>query len=296
MKKAMKKFSTLGVLLASALPGGAEEVVISDPSLGLSTTEILVLVGLIFTILLVIVVKLLNNMLEAFYHKKHEIPYEKKEVQWDVELEAERGLWEKILSLKPISEEKNIVLKHKYDGIEELNNPIPGWFNFLFYGTIIFSVIYLFIYEVSGIGGRQRDEYVQEVRAAELEQLANLKKLGATIDENTVVINQATEVLENGALMYNANCKSCHGEFGEGTVGPNLTDEYWIHGGSVNDIFRTIKYGVVDKGMVAWGKNMSPKTISDISNYIVSLRNSNPAGAKEAQGEKYIEEVELDAL
>ena len=287
----MKKISLLALFSFFTVSLSAEEVLIPEPSIGLSITEILVLVGLIFTILLVVVVYLMYNTLSAFYHKKHEIDIVKVPKKWDEVSAPTKNLWERILALRPISEEKDMVLKHKYDGIEELNNPVPGWFNFLFYGTIIFGAIYLFIYEFSSIGETQREEYLTEVRSADAEKLANLKKLGASIDENSVKLDVSTVVLENGALMYNANCKSCHGEKGEGTVGPNLADDYWLHGGSINDIFKTIKYGVVDKGMVAWGKTLSPKNISDISNYIASLKGTNPPNAKAPQGEKYVVEV-----
>ncbi len=290
----MKKVNL--ILIFSLIAGFAiaQDAEVVKAGGGLTTTEIVVLASLIFMTLLVIVVYLMFNTFKTIYKERSNpqplMPAKKR--SWEDVEKPDKNIWEKLLSLKPISEEKNIVLKHKYDGIEELNNPVPGWFNFLFYGTIVFGAIYLYIYEFSGIGGTQRDEYVAEINLAETERLASLKKMGAAIDENTVVVDQTPAVLENGALLYGAYCKSCHGDAGQGTVGPNLTDEFWLHGGSVNDVFKTIKYGVVDKGMVAWGKNMSPKNISDITNYILSLKGTNPPNAKAPQGEKHIEEQE----
>lgn len=293
----MKKFSLLLIAGLMVKFTSAQDTTVVATGGGLSTTEIVVLAGLIFTALLVIVVYLMLNTFKTLIAERNNPqPLVKKEkVSWEKVDEKKSNFWEKLLSLKPISAEKDLELKHKYDGISELNNPVPGWFNFLFYGTIVFGVVYLFIYEVSGIGGTQRDEYLTEVTIAEAEKVASLKKLGASIDENSVKVDQTPAVIENGAVLFGAYCKSCHGEKGEGTVGPNLTDEFWLHGGSVNDIFKTIKYGVVDKGMVAWGKNMSPKNISDITNFIISIKGSNPPNPKAPQGVK-MEEKEEETL
>jgi cytochrome c oxidase cbb3-type subunit 3 len=208
-----------------------------------------------------------------------------------MEEEVPKGpsIWTKLMGLRPISEEKDIVMEHKFDGIAELDNPTPAWFMILFYGTIIFAIVYLLSYHVFGLGKLQEEEYAVELRQAEDAKIAFLQKPGSAankINENNVEQSKDPAVIAAGAGLFKTACSPCHGEHAEGLVGPNLTDEFWLHGGTVNDIFKTIKYGVPDKGMIAWEKTMKPKQIADIASYIMSLKGSNPANAKAPQGTK----------
>jgi cytochrome c oxidase cbb3-type subunit 3 len=195
-------------------------------------------------------------------------------------------VWNKLLSLRPLSEEKDILIEHDYDGIQELDNPIPGWFMYLFYSTIVFAVCYLLIYHVFGIGQLQYDEYKTEMAQAKIAQKIYLSKQANRVDENTVKLVTDPQVLASGQALFKQSCMPCHGEHAQGNVGPNLTDDYWLHGGKISEIFKTIKYGVLAKGMPTWEKQLSPKQISDVANYIKSLRGTNPAGAKAPQGDK----------
>ncbi len=197
-----------------------------------------------------------------------------------------RTFLQRLLGLKPLSHEKDIMLEHKFDDIAELDNPIPGWFNWLFFATIAFGVFYLMNYHIFKWSPLQKGEYVAELKQAEADKLANLGKAANLIDENTVKEDTAPEVISAGQSIFTTNCVACHGDKGQGGVGPNLTDEFWLHGGKVSDIFKTVKYGVPEKGMVSWEKTLSPKQISDVSNYILSLKGTNPPGAKAPQGEK----------
>jgi len=197
----------------------------------------------------------------------------------------EQTFWEKALSLKPLAAEKEIELDHDYDGIKELNNPIPFWFNVLFYGTIIFGIFYLVIYHVTGSGNLQTKEYEVELIEAEKMKQEFIKKAGNLIDENSVVAITDEAKLKDGAAIFASKCAVCHGEKGEGKVGPNLTDAYWIHGGDVKAIFKTIKYGVPSKGMVAWQNSLNGAQMQELTSYILTLQGTNPAGAKEPQGE-----------
>ena len=195
-------------------------------------------------------------------------------------------LWEKLLSLRPMSEEKDLIMEHEYDGIVELDNPTPAWFMWLFYGTIIFAFVYLLNYHVFKLGKLQDEEYVVEMKQADIAKKAFLAKSANRVDENSVKLTADAEVLKAGSALFIQNCVACHGDHAQGIVGPNLTDEYWLHGSKIGDLFRTIKYGVPDKGMISWEKQLSPKQMSEVANYIKSLKDTHPANPKAPQGDK----------
>jgi cytochrome c oxidase cbb3-type subunit III len=224
----------------------------------------------------------------------------KSEGMTDAEIEAEikpakkerkpkAEVWQKLLSLRPLAEEKELLIAHDYDGIQELDNPIPAWFMYLFYATIIFAVGYLLTYHVFKAAPLQYEEYRNEMAQADIEKKIYLSKTANLVDENSVKLTSDPAVLTSGQAIFKSTCAACHGEHAQGIVGPNLTDDYWLHGGKINDLFKTIKYGVLSKGMPTWEKQLSPKQISDVANYIKSLHGTNPAGAKEPQGVKEVD-------
>lgn len=177
-------------------------------------------------------------------------------------------------------------LQHDYDGIRELDNKIPGWWTLSFVGTVLIALIYFFRVFVTGTFPDQIDELKESQRTADIEVKKYLESTGGLIDENTAVMSDAAGI-KTGAGLYSAHCVACHGAAGEGGIGPNLTDEYWLHKGSVNDIFYSIKYGWPDQGMMSWKDAFSPAEIQDISSYILSLKGTNPPNGKAPQGEKY---------
>lgn len=195
-------------------------------------------------------------------------------------------LWQKLLSLRPLEEEHELLIPHDYDGIQELDNPIPGWFNYLFYGSIIFAIAYMLNYHVFKTGKLQYEEYKTEMADAAVARKLYLSKTANLVDETSIKISRDPAVIASGKAVFLQNCRACHGEFGQGLVGPNLTDDYWLHGGKITDVFKTVKYGVLTKGMPTWEKQLTPAQIGDVANFIESLKGSNPVGAKEAQGEK----------
>jgi cytochrome c oxidase cbb3-type subunit 3 len=174
---------------------------------------------------------------------------------------------------------------HEYDGIQELDNDMPPWFKYLFYVTILFAVVYGLNYHYFKFSPLQDDEYVQEMEQAEVEIAAYREKNAMSIDENSVVFVSDASSIESGKNLYIQNCVACHGQNGGGSVGPNLTDEYWIHGGGVQNIFKTLKYGIPEKGMIAWQNQLNPKQLQEISSFVLTLAGTNPPNAKEAQGE-----------
>lgn len=197
-------------------------------------------------------------------------------------------LYDKLSGLKPVSEEQELLMQEDYDGIQELDNNVPPWFNILFYGTIVFALFYLLNYHVFKISRLPFQEYADEVYAAELKR-DELIRTGAFINENTVVLITDKAALDNGKQVYTANCVPCHGNNAEGTVGPNLTDEYWIHGGGIKNVFSTIKYGVPAKGMIAWQALFNPKTMQEVASYVLSLQGTNPPNGKPPEGNKFVE-------
>ena len=217
---------------------------------------------------------------------------EQKRLDQEALMELKRKqptIWTKIMQLKPIEEEGNLVMDHKYDGIAELDNPIPLWFKGLFYVSIIFGIGYLLNYHVFHYGLSQTEEYTAEIQQAANDKIAflsNSVNAASAINENNIVQSKDAVVIKNGQGLFATRCTPCHGDNAQGLVGPNLTDEYWLHGGTIKDIFKTIKYGVPEKGMISWEKSMSAQQISDIADYVMSLQGSKPAGAKAPQGTK----------
>jgi len=197
-----------------------------------------------------------------------------------------RSFWQRLLGLHPLEQEENLVLKHDYDGIQELDNPTPAWFMSLFYGTIAIAVVYLVYYHVLGDGQVMATEYAQEMALAETEREAYVKKFANAIHENNVQILSDASNLKTGETLFVQNCAACHGQRAQGTVGPNLTDAYWLHGGTVKAVFHTITEGVPEKGMISWKKTLNPLQIQQVTSFIFKLHGTNPPDAKEPQGEK----------
>lgn len=268
---------------------------ILDFSLSHSDIFVLLLLALI-TVLLFAVMALLKSFKILYQEQINPTPYKPAEKPvaldydiWIKEQKKKPSVWDKVLSLKPLEQEKDLVIEHEYDGIKELNNGVPAWFNTLFYTTIIIGICYL-IYYHGGYGQLQDEEYTTEMTKAEVEKTAYLAKAANAIDENSVKLDNAIAIIASGKAIFAQNCVACHGDKAQGTVGPNLTDEYWLHGGGIHNVFKTIKYGVLEKGMVSWEKTLTPKQISEVANFILSLKGTNPPSPKAPQGEKYVEE------
>jgi cytochrome c oxidase cbb3-type subunit 3 len=134
-------------------------------------------------------------------------------------------------------------------------------------------------------------EYQQQIAEADEMKKQRLKIAGANVDENSVKLLADAGMIAAGKGIYDGNCASCHGAAGEGLVGPNLTDEFWIHGGGIKNIFKTIKYGVPAKGMIAWQGQLNPEAMQKVSSYVMTLQGTKPANAKEPQGEVWIDIV-----
>ncbi len=199
--------------------------------------------------------------------------------------------WDRFNAAVAIEKEEDIMLDHDYDGIKELDNSLPPWWKYGFYLTIVIGVIYVWYYHF-GSGPSQEDEFLAEVKRGEQEVTAYLAKSASNVDENTVVMLDAAGI-EAGKGIFTSSCAACHAADGGGNVvGPNLTDPYWLHGGSLQDVFKSIKYGWPSKGMKSWKDDFSPVQLAQLASFVRSLQGSKPAAPKEPQGDMYIEATE----
>lgn len=203
----------------------------------------------------------------------------------------------------PVEKEDHILMNHSYDGIRELDNNLPPWWKWMFYFTIIFSVVYIthhhmvelpFAKPFLGPAVSPEEEYAMEMEQAERDMIAFLANQPDQVDETNVTVLTDEMEIEAGKRLFSTNCIACHGALGEGGTGPNLTDNYWIHGGDVKSVFKTIKYGVQEKGMQAWKSKLRAVEMQQVTSYINSIVGTSPPGAKEPQGEEYIPEVAAD--
>ena len=173
---------------------------------------------------------------------------------------------------------------HEYDGIQELDNPMPPWLKYIFYITIVVAFTYLtrlVVFRDNSIV--QKNEYYLEMAAAQAKTDVAVKEEAT----KTAAAPLTTEQMQAaGKVVFQKICFVCHGKFGEGLVGPNLTDEYWIHGGKPEDLKKTITDGVPDKGMLSYKSQLSDAQINDVIAYILSLQGSNPPNPKAPQGVK----------
>jgi cytochrome c oxidase cbb3-type subunit 3 len=206
-----------------------------------------------------------------------------------IEIKVTQSKWQKLWdswnALKPMEKEADILLDHNYDGIRELDNHLPPWWKWLFYFTIGFAVVYLFVFDVFDTLPTQLQEYESEVAYAQSEaQKLKASNPVAAIDENTVEAITDALALADGKVTYLNTCASCHRKDGGGDIGPNLTDDYWLHGGKMTDVYKVVKHGVVGTNMIAWDGVISPEKMRNVSSYLLTMRGSNPPNPKKPQG------------
>lgn len=272
-------------LLLAVMPAHAQDATQKVQAItsigGLSPTIFYFMTGVVAVELFVIFVLLLQ--LRLLIAKQKTVAAETKPVI------SAKAVWTKLNKFKPVEQEAQIDLGHDYDGIRELDNRLPPWWLYGFYLTILFAAVYLWQYHVSERAPLSIEEYAIAMKHAEEEKVAYLKRSANNVDETTVKFLTDADDISTGKKVYDQFCAPCHGGSGEGTVGPNLTDDYWLHGGSIADIFKSVKYGWPEKGMRSWKEDLSPSQIAQVASYIKSLRGTNPPNAKEKQGELFEE-------
>lgn len=296
-KNAKPVTTVVALLLATTVFGqdAGTTAPVSKTIAGMDASTFYIMVSVLFLELLVIIGMLINIRLLLKQEKERVAPpvTEQEKVIAQQEKANQLSWWDRFNKLRPVSQEADLDLGHDYDGIRELNNRLPPWWLYGFYLCILFAAVYLWRFHVSHTGPSSKEEFETSVARAEERVQEYLKKKGESVDENTVTLLTAAADIEAGKAIFTdpSKCPACHTPQGGGNaVGPNLTDDYWLYGGSIKDIFKTIKYGTT-KGMRSWKDDLSPKQMAQVSSYVISLRGTNPPNAREPQGTLYTEEV-----
>jgi len=179
------------------------------------------------------------------------------------------------------------LLNHSYDGIQEYDNPLPRWWLAIFWATIVFAPLYVLYFHFGG-GMLATERYDEAMIAFFDKQAEQLLALGE-ISEGTLVDLMADQSMMNGGRkVFQSKCATCHGMFGEGGIGPNLTDEYWLHGGQLMDVYKTVREGVPSKGMLAWERQLRPAQLMAVSAYVGTLLGNQTPNPKAAQGDHIV--------
>lgn len=269
----------LFLFLTSAVfaQGDPAPAAVSNTIGGMSKSVFYTMTAVLFLELFVIVALLINIrfLIKAEKDKLGVIEVERKQklLNW----------WDRINKFKAIEQEADIDLGHDYDGIRELDNRLPPWWLYGFYLTILIGGVYLWRFHVSHTGPSSEEEYKTAIAQADLKIQQYLKARGESVDENTVTLLTAPADIAEGKAMFIKSCASCHKPDGAGDVGPNLVDDYWMHGGDVKSIFKVVRYGI--NAMPQWQNSYSNKQIAQLTAFIKSINGTKPAGAKAPQGD-----------
>lgn len=275
---AKKTILSLLLLGCIALPASAQETTEKVRAVTELDLILYVVLGALIFIIVQLAILLASaiNLLNKTAHASNREPNHVFSAHW----------WKKFRGISvALQDEKQILIDgHDYDGIQELDNRMPPWLQFLFYSTVFFAVVYS-AYYFGGLGDLQIAELDKEIATAEAEKKAYMEKVGASMDENSVTLLTDKAGVDAGMKIFQEKCTACHGTEGGGSVGPNLTDAYWLHGGGIHNVFKVIKYGVPEKGMISWEKQLSPTDIQKVASFVLSIKGTKPANAKEPQGE-----------
>ncbi len=239
------------------------------------------LVVLGFAILLIAIIfngKIVNNIRET---RTNNLTTEEKDSQND----WFKNLMKVLTKTKPMEQEEDILMDHAYDGIRELDNDLPPWWVYGFYASIIFAIGYLGYYHLMD-GDDQIQLFNQEMAQAKIDVEEYKKTAKNLIDASTVELMTNDVDLASGKTIFAEKCVACHLADGGGSIGPNLTDEYWILGGGIKNVFTTVSEGGRDgKGMIPWKSELKPSEIAQVSSYLLSLQGTTPAKGKAAEGD-----------
>lgn len=281
MKNAKWLIMLMMVLIA---PGAFAQGGSADNSTLLIAVIIVGALALIVLLVSIYTLQVLNVVLRSEEAKRaKEAGVEPKEVE---------GLWQRFLKIAnkrvDAKDEESIILDHDYDGIKELDNHLPPWWSYLFYVTIVFGIFYVIFYHVTDTLPLQEKEY--EIEMAEAAAMAQMREAeaaasGTAFSEEDIELTTDPDVLASGAKIFGSQCVACHKADAGGMIGPNLTDDYWLHGGDIKSVYKTISEGVPGTTMIPWKSSMSGEDMAALANYIKSIRGTNPPDAKAPEGE-----------
>jgi cytochrome c oxidase cbb3-type subunit 3 len=178
---------------------------------------------------------------------------------------------------------QDTVMDHEYDGIQEFDNRLPNWWLWIMYGTLIFGLAYWIFFHTLGVGELPYDKFAREMQVAQEAQLA--RAMAAGIDNDYfVMMSQSEAKVAEGREIFVKYCVQCHLDDGRGSVGPNLTDGFWVHGCEPMQILKTLNEGVAAKGMPAWQNQLGPSRVHAVLAYTLTIKNTNVSG-KAPEGE-----------
>ncbi|SDG92676.1 cbb3-type cytochrome c oxidase N-terminal domain-containing protein [Psychroflexus sediminis] len=276
--------------------GGVELLFETEPGQWavLEYPKTLIFIGLIFLIAVAVevsVAALRFTLLRSLSEEKQE-KFLASEHKLGEQLKAKlEKLPELLTRSKPVEEEDEIELDHNYDGIRELDNKLPPWWLYSFYASIVFAFIYMARYHIFD-GETQVEEFKAEVAQAEIDIARYKETAKDLVTVETVSLMAEPSDLEAGKQIFMNNCVACHKMDAGGGIGPNLTDEYWILGGGIKNVYRTLlEGGRPGKGMVSWKNDFEPSELQQVASYVLSLQGTMPAEPKEPEGEVWTEET-----
>lgn len=252
-------------------------------------TQFFMLMVLLILIAIELILKSIENiMFQTLSDEAKERYLESRSSQY--EWAWGQKIWSKLTGNKPVEQEGEIILDHNYDGIKELDNELPPWWVYMFYATIVFAVVYLVRFHIYD-DYDQTLEYEQEVAAATLAIEEYKKTAKGLVDATTVELLTDAADLTAGKAIFASTCVACHMADGGGGIGPNLTDENWILGGGIKNVFNTVSEGGRDgKGMVAWKTTLKPVEIAQVSSYLLTFQGTTAANPKAAEGDIWVDE------
>ena len=272
------------VLMEVYIDSGDKPAFLAYPTMmfGFMALILLLLIAIAF------IVQAIENVLYNTLDEEAKVRYvAAKEEKW--EWTWGKKMYNKMLGTKPMEAESEIILDHDYDGIRELDNNLPPWWVYLFYASIVFGVVYLLRFHVFN-DYNQTMEYEKEVAAAQLEIEEYKKTAKGLVDANTVELLTDASDLSAGKGIFEGNCVACHMADGGGGIGPNLTDQNWILGGGIKNVFHTISEGGRDgKGMIAWKQNLKPAEIAQVASYVLSFQGTTAANPKAPEGDIWVD-------
>lgn len=286
----MKKINRILILFVVLLMVGAGSLTTLSPEssqdiLANPVNWLMVVTAFFLIVAFVATFEALDAMKKMIKGNQAGAEAETEEAAVEEEEDWTSGLLKTLTDAAPLDKEEEVATDHEYDGIRELDNNLPPWWLFGFYISIAFAVIYLLRYHVFQSAPLSAEELKIELAEAKAAEEEYLKTAANLVDESNVEALSEESRLLAGGEIFMKNCAVCHANDGGGGVGPNLTDDYWIHGNDISDVFKTVKYGVPAKGMIPWKDQLSAGEMQEVSSYILTLVGTTPANPKEAQGD-----------